>query len=73
MGGNVIIWGPHVRSFEKGLVDRGGWREEILPIPEIEVSFLRPFSYAPLGEGGHISGERFLGLFGGFVSCQPLF
>ena len=29
-----------------------GWREEILPMPEIEASFLHPHSYAPLGEGG---------------------
>ena len=40
-----------LRSFEKGLADRGGWREEIPPMPEIKASFLYPFSYAPLGEG----------------------
>ena len=56
------------RSFEKGLADRRGWRKEILPIAEIQASFLYPFSYAPLGEGGHISGERFFGSFWGFVS-----
>ena len=39
------------RSFEKGLADRGGWREDILRIPEIQASFLYPFAYAPLGEG----------------------
>ena len=33
---------------------------------------LYPFSYAPIGEGEHISGELF-GLFWGFVCCQPLF
>ena len=54
------------RSFEKGLADRGGWRKEILPTPEIETSFLHPFSYAPLGEEGHISGELFA-WFWGFV------
>ena len=31
------------RSFEKGLAGRGGWREEILPMPEIQASFLCPF------------------------------
>ena len=45
------------RSFEKGLADRGGWREETLHMPEIQASFLCTFSYAPLGEGGHIAGE----------------
>ena len=43
---------------KRGLADRGGWCEEILPTPEIEASFLRPFSYAPLGERAHISGEK---------------
>ena len=40
-----------VRSFEKGLTERGGWRQ----VPEIEASFLHPFSYALLGEEEHIS------------------
>ena len=143
----------NVRSFEKGLADRGGWREEILHMPEIQwaepgvlwkkaprairamrgktlqtvpfkgistvlwvhqklpqstvsqafpsnksyeskagcnrtpatvlwvpliqASFLYPFSYAPLGEGGHNSGDLF-GLFLGVrlsptPSRQPLF
>ena len=66
-----------IRSFEKGLADRGGWREEILHMPEIQASFLYPFSYAPLGEGGQISGELF-GLFSGDClsptpSREPLF
>ena len=39
-------------------------------MPEIDASFLYPFSYAPLGEGGHISGEL-LGSFSGFVCRQP--
>ena len=38
-------------------------------MPEIEASFLYPFSYA-LGEGGHIAEELF-GCFGGVVCCQP--
>ena len=66
-----------IRSFEKGLADRGGWREEILDAPGVQASFLYPFSYAPLGEGGHISGElfwRFLGVcLSPTPSRQPLF
>ena len=59
------------------MADRGGWREETLQGPEIQASFLYPFSYAPLGEWGHISGELF-GLFLGVClsptpSRQPLF
>ena len=34
------------RNFEKGLAERGGWREEILPTPEIQASLLHPFSYS---------------------------
>ena len=41
-----------VRSFEKGLAGRGGWREEILPMPEIQAPFLCPFSYATLRRRG---------------------
>ena len=52
-----------VRSFEKGLADRGGWREEILPMPEIEASFLHPFSYAPSGEEEHTCLENLLAVF----------
>ena len=60
-----------IRSFEKGLADKGGWREESLQRPEIQASFLYPFSYAPLGERGHISGELF-GLFlGACLSPTP--
>ena len=66
-----------LRSFDKGLADKGGWREETLQRPEIQASFLYPFSYAPLGKWGHISGELF-GLFLGVClsptpSRQPLF
>ena len=42
----------YLRSFRKGLADRGGWCQEVLPMP--------PFYYAPLGEEGHISGEMFV-------------
>ena len=63
--------------FEKGFADRGGWREKTLQRPEIQTFSLYPFSYAPLGERGHISGELF-GLFLGVClspapSRQPLF
>ena len=37
-----------VRGFEKGLAERGHWREEIRPMPEIQVSFLHPLSYSSL-------------------------
>ena len=47
-----------VRGFEKRLADRGGWREEILPLPQIQASFLHPLSFF-LGEGGHNSGDQF--------------
>ena len=40
------------QKFRKGLADRGAWREEIRPMPEIEASFLHPFSYAPLRRMG---------------------
>ena len=43
---------------EKGLADRRGWHGEILRMPGIQASCLHPFAYAPLGEGGHNSGEQ---------------
>ena len=54
---NLSSASPKDQKFEKGLADRGGWRQEVLPKPEIEATFLHPFSYAPLGEEGHNSGE----------------
>ena len=33
-----------MRAFEKGLTDRGCWHGGILPMPEIQASFLHPFS-----------------------------
>ena len=58
---------------KKGLVDRGGCRADILPMPEIEASFLNPFPMSPpFGEGGHISGERVLSVFGGLLVANPL-
>ena len=42
-------------------MDRGGWREEILPVPEIQATFSATILPIPhLGEGGHNSGEHFL-------------
>ena len=68
----ATIW-ISVRSFEKGLADRRGWREQILHMPEIQASFLYPFSYAPSGEQekGDTFLENFLGSFWGFVCRQP--
>ena len=61
--------GASFRSFEKGLADRGGWRDEILHMPEIQASFMYPFSYAP--KGGHTSGKRFWLFFGICLSPTP--
>ena len=60
-----------LRSFEKGLADRRGCREEILSMPETGASSLYHFSYAPSGEGGHISGEFVLLCFGVCLSPTP--
>ena len=38
LGGGLGFRGGSVRSFEKGLADAGGWREEILPVPQIQAS-----------------------------------
>ena len=40
-----------ISSFEKGLAGRGGWREEILPMPESQ-TFSVPFFYATLRRRG---------------------
>ena len=52
-----------LRSFEKGLADRGGWREETLERPEIRAFFIVPFFDTFL--------ENFWGSFWGFVCRQP--
>ena len=67
---------PTIRSFEKGLADRGGCREEILPMPEIEASFQYPFPMPPRKRGTHY--WRIFGMFVGLCmsptpSRQPLF
>ena len=56
---------------QRGLADREGWREEILHMPNIQASFLCPFSYAFLGEGGHIFGELFGVFLGACLSPTP--
>ena len=43
---SIIV--PLFRGFEKGLVDRGGWSEGNLPMPEIRVSFLYHISNSSL-------------------------
>ena len=40
-----------IRSLEKGLADGGGWREEILPMPHVQASFMHPFFQFPPNEG----------------------
>ena len=61
----VMLQALYIRSFEKGLEDRGGWRQEVLSMPEIEATFLYPFSY-----GTHFW-RTFFGCFWGFVRHQP--
>ena len=61
-----------VRSFEKGLAVRGGWRAELLPMPGIPTSFLCPFSYATLGRSGtHFCGPMFA-VSGALLVANPL-
>ena len=58
-------------------VSKRGWRTEgVGARKSFKNQRFRPlfctiFPNAPLGEGGHISGEFFLGSFGGFVCRQP--
>ena len=59
------------KSFEKGLAVREGCREEILPMPEIEASFLYPFSSAPLGDVGTHYWRIPLAVLGGCLSPNP--
>ena len=40
-----------------GLVDRGGWHEEILPVPEVSDLSSAPFLLPHQGEGGMILGN----------------
>ena len=52
-----------LRSFAKGLAERGGWREEIFAVPEIETPFLHAFSYAPLRRRGRHFWRTFWAVF----------
>ena len=65
------------QKFRKGLADSGGWREETLPMPGIEASFLHPFSFAPLRRmGTHFLRTFWLycgGCWSPAPSRQPLF
>ena len=62
-----------IRSFEKGLASRGGWREEVLPMAEIQASFLYPFPYASLvRRTGTHTWRTFGALFGGLFVANPL-
>ena len=61
----TVCTSPLKGAFEKrkkseGLADRGGWREEILPMPETDASFLHPFSLCPLGGRRTVGGKPFL-------------
>ena len=56
----IIQVAAKVRSFVKGLGGRGGWHEEILPMPEIQASFLCPLFHVTLKRRGHNSGDQFL-------------
>ena len=52
-------------KFRTGVgAQRGGWRKEILPMPEIQAFFLHPCSCVlPSGEGGRIFGELCFAVF----------
>ena len=62
----------NIRSFEKGLADRGGWREEILHMPEIQAFFSVPFFLCPLRRRGTHFWRTFWALFGGLFVANPL-
>ena len=62
---------------KRGLADRGGWRKEIPPIPQIQAPFLPPFFPCSPMSRKNISGGHFLLYFGRCwsptPSRQPLF
>ena len=79
---SLICSDTRVGRFEKRLAGRGGWREEILPVPEIQTQRFRPlfctlFPMPPLEKGEHHSGNEFSRYFGArsspTPSRQPLF
>ena len=59
-----------IRSFEKG--GQRGLARRDFPMPEIEASFLHPFSYAPLGEGGTHFWRTFWLVLGVCLVANPL-
>ena len=62
----------YIRGFEKGLADRGGWREEILAMPEIQASFLHPFSCSSLRKRWAQFWGTIFAAFGGLSVANPL-
>ena len=52
-------------------IQRGGWRKHILPKPEMQASFLHPFSYPPSNQKGHNSGERSFAVFWALLVAKP--
>ena len=48
-----------VSGFEKGLADRGRWREETLPMPVVQTSFLQNFPMPFEEKGNTILGTFF--------------
>ena len=66
-----------IKDFEKGLADRGGWREEILPMPEIQASFSASFFlFLAYEKVDTILGNKFCCIWGPVSrqrSRQPLF
>ena len=73
--GEGFKWGTSrsYQKFPKGVGGRRGWREEILPMSQIQASFLHPSPYAPSGKGDTILGNHVLLYFGPCYSRQPLF
>ena len=63
--------GDIFRSFEKGLADGGGWREEILPMMQIQASFLHPFSCPPYEKGTQFGGH-FVAVFWALLGANAL-
>ena len=67
-----VIFPPAILSeVYKGLAVRGGCREEILPMPEIEASFLCLFFLCPLRRRGTHYWRTFRAVFGACLSPTP--
>ena len=61
-----------LRSFEKGLADRGGHREETLSVPEIEDPFCTLFPMTLCEKGDTFLEKRFWLLFWGLFVANAL-